>query len=199
MRIKEYDKECAEIDSKITLDVEKAWQEIQKEADKINTKSEKEAKDFNEAPCTVCQKTEYIIKYREVVGTVKGRISGYFSLFGGSISGYIDGETHTNPVLSCRNCENEKLVRIGEYKSSYELLKEQMPWHIYSYHKASNWLCEKGMEVAVGLTKHSGYLEDNSDPRQMSEDTLKKCGLDRKYHYPEKPLLYTLRKFFGLN
>lgn len=76
----------------------------------ITKESERLAESKNTAPCKVCGKKEFVQKFRNVVGKVEEEMHGSFSLFGGSINGYIDGETNTLPVLSCRNCGNEKKV-----------------------------------------------------------------------------------------
>ena len=63
----------------------------------------------------MCGSEKFIQKFRNVVGEVEGEITGNFSLFGGSIGGYIDGYTKTLPVLSCRECENERQISTWEH------------------------------------------------------------------------------------
>jgi len=194
-----YENKCAEIRQQIKKDADSAWNEIVAEAQKETDKNERDAKEYNEAPCSVCKKTEYVLKYRDVEGSIHGETYGYFSLFGGSISGYIDGETHTNPVLSCRNCGNEKKVEIASYKSDYELLKEQLPtmWGgTFTDNPCSKWLSEKGLEVARLLMEHTFLVKDYNDIREFPDSTLIKCGLDYKYKFPKKPSFYWFKKKF---
>lgn len=196
MSIEKYQKELTEVQNKVNLAVEEAWDECIQEAIKQNNKADKQAKTFNEAPCTVCKETEYIIKYREVVGEIHGKTTGYFSLFGGSIHGYIDGETHTNPVLCCRNCENEKRIEIPSYTTAGEILKGNLPhmWEYVTPSKASEWLQERGLEVARGLCSKT-YLGYDSvqNVRKYSNEDCVKVGLVLKYTWPAKPYGYAIR------
>ena len=98
--------------------------EMERIADKKSKRSKTNSKIRNEEPCSVCGKKEFVQKYRNVVGEISGRnvvgeisgsMQGYFSLFGGSISGSIDGYTKTLPVLSCRNCGNEREIEVYKY------------------------------------------------------------------------------------
>lgn len=196
--VPQYHKALEERLLKIKKAADEAWLELDAEADRINDERRERARIMNEAPCTVCQGVVYVLKYREVSGSVKGRTTGHFSLFGGSISGYVDGETHTNPVLSCRNCGNEKLLKIADYKYRDDLLQEQLPWHIYSCHPGSEWLKTKGVEVARQLIEdHKPYIGDAYDVRKMSDDTLEKCGLEYKYPLPQKPRFYFIKSLFA--
>lgn len=197
MTIQEYDKKISDIDKEIENEANKAWLEIQEKAKEINLESRRSCQEQNEAPCSVCKKTEYVLKYREVVGKVEGQISGYFSLFGGSISGQVNGETHTNPVLSCRNCGNEKLVKVAPYLVDYQLLEDQMPAafpSIDSYYTAKDWAKSKGIEVLKRLAKNLFCPKDYHDVETFSNETLKKCGLEYKYPLPPKPIFYAIRK-----
>jgi len=82
----------------------------------LKTEQEQEkAQKKNDAPCTVCGSTKFVQKFRNVVGEISGSMCGYFSLFGGSVNGSINGYTKTLPVLSCRECENEREIATWEY------------------------------------------------------------------------------------
>jgi hypothetical protein len=81
-----------------------------KESIRLNTDAKERAEKENTSPCAVCGETKFIQKFRNVVGKVEGEMHGYFSLFGGSVHGHINGKTSTLPVLSCRNCGNERKI-----------------------------------------------------------------------------------------
>ncbi len=176
--------------------VDEAYEEIEKVVKKSNSSNEKEAKKENEAPCSVCGKSKFVLKYRDVNGTVKGSISGYFSLFGGSISGDIDGETHTDPILSCRECGNERKIVIPHHVSTmniYELQIPYMPTYIPlepDQRKVSEWLQGFGLEVACELQRQKfSWAEDYNKFYTYSTDTTPRftekefgyLGLKRKY------------------
>lgn len=90
-------------------------EELKRVANVEQKRAEKHAEENNSAPCAVCGSKEFVQKFRNVVGEIKGSVHGYFSLFGGSIHGYIDGYTKTLPVLSCRKCENEREIVTWNY------------------------------------------------------------------------------------
>jgi len=89
--------------------------EIERVADEKTKQSKKYADNENNKPCSVCGSKEFVQKFRNVVGEISGSMHGYFSLFGGSVSGNIDGYTKTLPVLSCRKCENERQIETWNY------------------------------------------------------------------------------------
>lgn len=198
MKVKEYEAALVERQKKIDAAVESAWKEIQLAATKNNNKREESARERNEAPCNVCGKTEYVLKYRDVSGSIHGETHGYFSLFGGSISGYVDGETHTSPVLSCRNCGNERRVEIAEYVSDYELLEKQYGAIIIFTYKATDWLQEKGLEIARGLQDHMLFAKDYHRPSEYTDSQMNKMGLYSKFPLPEKPSFYWLKTLLNL-
>lgn len=86
-------------------------------------KKDKQSKDYaykqNHKPCWLCWHKDYIILYRNVVWEISGSIQWSFSLtWGWGIYGSIDWHTKTLPILSCRNCRNEK--KVATYKYYYE-------------------------------------------------------------------------------
>ncbi len=89
--------------------------EMRRVANLKQNEDEKYTQAKNDAPCSVCGSKEFVQKFRNVVGEITGSICGNFSLFGGSISGSIDGYTKTLPVLSCRKCENERKIATWKY------------------------------------------------------------------------------------
>lgn len=101
------------------LKVDKEYQEIDAEMERVarlrNAENKLESENRNSAPCSYCGGKELVQKFRNVVGKISGEMHGHFSLFGGSVSGYIDGNTETLPVLSCRNCGNERKVHTWKY------------------------------------------------------------------------------------
>ncbi len=139
--------------------VNKAYSELQKAVDTYNKETKERCQELNEAPCSVCGKKEFILKFRDVEGEVHGEISGSFNLFGGSIIGYVDGETHTNPILCCRNCQNERKIKIADTRSIQDNWNFQVPYMSTYYKlrsdtpKVSKWLQEYGLEVACELSK----------------------------------------------
>lgn len=202
MTIREYDKAIKTRQEKIACLYRKAIREVSEFADKKNEEHKQWAQRLNEAPCTVCNSSEYVIKYREIVGKITGKTSGYFSLFGGSISGYIDGNISTKPVLSCRECGNEKLIQIPKHTHYKDLIVNQMP-SILLYSNTScmakSWLIKKGLEVARLLAKDCYFEYYSQDINEFSDEKLKEVGLVNKYPLPKKPLLYWLRKQLQTN
>lgn len=97
---------------------------IENEMDRVASIKNSENREYsqrkNDAPCAVCGNKKFVQKFRNVVGEISGSMCGYFSLFGGSISGSIDGYTKTLPVLSCRKCENEREILTWNYISGKE-------------------------------------------------------------------------------
>lgn len=84
------------------------------------------AQERNDAPCKKCRKADFVQLYRNVVGEVDGYMTGNFSLFGGSTTGYIHGETRTLPVLSCSNCHNERTIETWRYTYADKLFWADM-------------------------------------------------------------------------
>lgn len=92
------------------------------------------AERMNTACCEVCGGKDFVQKFRNVVGKIEGSMHGYFSLFGGSVSGSINGETSTLPVLSCRNCGNERKVATYNSVSLHNLFWDDITpfyWGVY--------------------------------------------------------------------
>jgi len=194
MRLKEqvakWEKKVATINAKIEKEVKKAFKEIEDYVAKKNNEEEVDAKKRNEAPCSVCGKKEFVLKYRYVHGKVKGKMSGTFFLFGGTVTGRIDGETDTKPVLSCRNCENERTIIIPPKIWYNTMIGEHLP-SIYQYSRSvrsgSKWIEGKGAEVAMGLAKEGYCLHDTQRLYKFSKEQLKEAGLEFKYPLPLKP------------
>jgi len=99
---------------------------IQKAVNEINRIEEKENEKKNNLPCTLCGSKEFIQLFRNVVGEISGSMQGYFSLFGGSVSGRIDGYTKTLPVLSCKKCHNEREIKVWKYTGCGEWFWREM-------------------------------------------------------------------------
>lgn len=193
--LEKYTKEVARLALTQQAEADKAWSEIVRDVDTANNKEDKRVLSINEAPCSVCGKSSFVLKYRNVVGKVKGRIDGSFSLFGGSISGYVDGSTETLPVLSCRGCENERVIVVPRYETYHDRLKYQYPKdYTYSgggtFYPATKWLQSKGVEVAILLEEkvYFGYVEqENMSVKNRSAEWLNKAKLNYKYEQPKKP------------
>lgn len=116
------------------LKVDKEYQEVDAEMERIARLTDAENKlksdNRNSAPCSYCGGKELVQKFRNVVGKISGEMRGHFSLFGGSVSGYIDGKTETLPVLSCRNCGNERKVDTWKYTFAQDVFWDYM----YHFH-----------------------------------------------------------------
>jgi hypothetical protein len=197
MTIQQYDEEIAKRNKAILAEVEKARTELKNQASLEWRQNCKNATEENEAPCTVCDKLQWVEKYRNVNGYVDGEISG--GLFW--TYGRIKGETKTDAVLSCRNCGNEKLISEPEYISNSDLLKDQLPSiynHTTDYRSAGEWLQEKGTEVALALVQDIYIQYDFQNIELYTESELNRVGLFRKYPLPSKPFLYSLRKLLNL-
>jgi len=116
---------------------ERKMNDIEKEIRRLSDSKYEEDKNYsikeNEAPCVVCGSKEFVQKFRNVVGEISGSFYGSYSLFGGSMSGSIDGYTKTLPVLSCRNCENEREIVTYKYPSGREIFWDFM--HKFYFNK----------------------------------------------------------------
>ena len=123
-------------------------------------KESEEIQSRNERPCDVCKHPNFINKFRDVQGEVHGRISGSFSLFGGGVSGYVDGNTRTLPVLCCRECGNERQIEILNYKGQERIYKNQFSWFntedLYDLDRAPNGWAKK-----YSLQTHLKYVKEN--------------------------------------
>lgn len=91
--------------------MEEIEKELKRIADIENSKKKKQSDEENARCCSVCGNSKFVQKFRNVVGEIDGSMQGFFSIFGGSISGHIDGYTKTLPVLSCRECGNERKIK----------------------------------------------------------------------------------------
>lgn len=134
---------------------------LEKIADKLDDKNKQEMERENSAPCKACGSKEFIQLFRNVVGEISGRMQGFFSLFGGSISGSIDGYTKTLPVLSCKNCHNEREVATWQYTHERDLFWSEMH---YFYFGVSDDRPEKFKELK------SIYLENPLDTKKFMEN-----------------------------
>lgn len=99
---------------------------LQNKSNQLDENAKSLADKSNTAPCAKCGGTDFIQLYRNVVGKVEGSVQGYFSLFGGTVSGNIDGETSTLPVLSCTKCNNERTIKTWEYTWEKDLFWSDM-------------------------------------------------------------------------
>lgn len=132
----------------------------------IKTKKAKQyAQEQNDAPCSVCGSKEFVQKFRNVVGKISGRMEGYFSLFGGSISGSIDGNTKTLPVLSCRKCENEREIETWKYVYPQDMFWDFM-YDFYfkvdrnyskSHHQIPPFFLERPIETREYALENENY------------------------------------------
>lgn len=193
--LEKYNKELARLKKLSEDDANNAWMDLVKDVNGRNKKEENRILRLNEAPCSVCGKSSFVLKYRNVVGKVNGQISGSFSLFGGSIYGYVDGNTETLPILSCRNCENERIIKVIRYESYTSCLQAQYPKdYLYSgggtFYPASTWLQNKGLEVAILLEDKCYFSYDSEKYRSVKgrkDEWLKAAKLSYKYDQPKKP------------
>lgn len=167
--------------TKLQEQVEKAYKELENIRDEFNEYWAKYSKRINESPCSVCNLSQFVLKYRDVNGKVEGRMFGAFSLFGGSISGYVSGETHTDPILSCRSCENERKIDISLHKTIDDIWNEQVPYLGDSIksdtRKVSEWLQGYGLEVACELSKKVYSIKDYHRFYKWSDDVYPKYSL----------------------
>lgn len=103
----------------------KEFEEVEKEMKRVATLRTQENKDYsdkrNNEPCAVCNGKKFVQKFRNVVGEISGEMHGSFSLFGGSVSGSINGSTKTLPVLSCRECGNEREIKTWVFVGEKEV------------------------------------------------------------------------------
>ena len=103
--------------------IEKYLKKESKDEDEINEQYSDRA---NSAPCELCGCKHFIKLYRNVVGEVEGSMRGNFSLFGGSVSGSISGDTKILPVLSCKECHNEKIITTWKYTYATDVFWSDM-------------------------------------------------------------------------
>lgn len=101
-------------------------EDIENAVVKIDEDNRKENIKRNARPCVVCGGKDFIQLFRNVVGEVSGHMQGSFFLFGGSVSGSINGYTKTLPVLSCKGCQNEREIETWKYTPSKEWFWNQM-------------------------------------------------------------------------
>lgn len=99
---------------------------VREKAASKNEDNKKYSNIENSKPCSFCGHNELVQKFRNVVGEISGSVCGNFSLFGGSISGSIDGSTRTLPILSCRKCGNEREIITWKYTSSQKVFWDDM-------------------------------------------------------------------------
>lgn len=170
----------------ILMYVNKAITDISYEVKKRNQEIEKKTQEINEAPCAVCKKSKFVMKYRDVRGEIEGRTSGSFYLFGGSISGYIDGKISTMPVLSCRECENERQIKIPTLWTNELLFAYMCPYASEYSNRVfgiyNKWLQQYGLEVALILDKeiYAKQLLNYNVPK-VTDEEFAKAGLKRKF------------------
>lgn len=139
----------------MTKNFDKIKSFLEEKTNRLNEESFLCADLENKAPCKVCGTSGYVTLYRNVVGEISGKIQGCYSLFGGSISGWIDGYTKTLPVLSCRNCHNEKLVATYDYKFPYEVFIQDMKNFCFGF-KIDQFYYDNALETYK-------YAKENAD------------------------------------
>lgn len=101
-------------------------QYLKAKCNQINDEKRKWNIELNSRPCSYCGHKELVQKFRNVVGKIEGYINGTFFLFGGSVTGEINGYTKTLPVLSCRNCENEREIFTVDFRSKQDFFWSDM-------------------------------------------------------------------------
>lgn len=190
----EYNRLLSERNSNLLEEVEKTKSEIKAKSSESYRKAKKLEKEINEAPCSVCNKSEFVLKYRDVNGKIDGGMSGSFSLFGGSISGYIHGDISTAPVLSCRNCENERKIVIEDWQTEEKVWYRNLPTIFkdssFTNYQASDWLKEKGVEVALIIDSKHFHDYSSNNLSNFSYAELETVGLVKKFPEPVKPKWY---------
>lgn len=134
---------------------------LDKKADEKNNDSKKWSIYWNDRPCSKCGGTDYIQLFRNVVGEISGSIYGSFSLFGGSVSGRIDGYTKTLPVLSCTSCKNEKEISTFKYVTPRKLFWSDMSCFYFGINADK---AERFKEI------EKIYLENPLETRKYAQD-----------------------------
>lgn len=187
----EYERLLQEREEKINIEVAKAKEELKKASRKSYKEAKESERSLNEAPCSVCGNRKFILKYRDVNGETHGKISGSFSLFGGHISGYIDGYTQTGAVLSCRDCQNERKIVLKDWNSGKDIWFQQLPTVFssknFTDYPPKDWLKEKGLEVARIIDNDYYHEYSSNDLSKLSDSELESVGLVNKYPLPQKP------------
>ena len=112
-------------------------------AQKEQDENEAWANKLNDASCDVCGSNQFVQKFRNVVGEISGSMQGNYSLFGGSISGSINGYTKTLPVLSCRKCENEREIEVWEYIYGEDIFWKKMHYFYFGISKNNKKYLDK--------------------------------------------------------
>jgi hypothetical protein len=164
-----------EIKKEIDARAYAVWSFVYDELARRKAVLESEARAANEAPCAACGKTAYVVKYRDVRGSVSGAVSGRFSLFGGSVSGEVSGNTATHPVLSCRGCGNEKLVAVSEELRKGDVYEELIK-------NECRYLVDLGAEA---LREYEEIFSSARVVSRLTSKLLASFGLERKF--PELP------------
>jgi len=148
-------------------------QYLQDKANKENTDREKTARYFNEQPCSVCNKTEFVRKFRNVVGEISGSMQGYYSFFGGAFTGSIDGYTKTLPVLSCRNCENEREIKTYRRMREDDIFWDDMFYFYHGINGDDKNYIEKIPKIYLDNPKETKqYMLDNNNGSWSFYDRL---------------------------
>lgn len=143
-------------------------------SDRASTQFSEDVKDAerkNTAPCAVCGKDKFVQLYRNVVGKVNGSMHGSFSLFGGSVTGYINGYTTTLPVLSCQNCSNERTIATYSYMDTNEMFWSDMhnlyfafsngePERLKEFQQEQAWYLDKPYELHEHLQETYNWKFD---------------------------------------
>ena len=108
---------------------------LEKICDAEDKENEKSTDEYNSKPCEFCGHDKLVKKFRNVVGEIKCETTGHFSLFGGSIHGYIDGRTETLPVLACVSCGGERKIETWNYTHESEQFWSDMHYFYFDFYK----------------------------------------------------------------
>lgn len=84
----------------------------------------------NEGPCEVCGGKEWVNLFRRTQGKFSSDSSSSHFLLGSSSSHSVSGEIDTDKVLSCRSCQNEKLIRTPKSIYEMDIFWDDM-WYFY--------------------------------------------------------------------
>lgn len=136
-------------------------QTLEDTVDSENVSREQENTEMNARPCELCGSSEFINLFRNVVGEIDGSFHGYYSLFGGSFSGSINGYTKTLPVLSCKNCRNEREVETYEYLSAKEQFWSDMHYFYFGLNEhrddIQEYYLKRPVETRNMMLKYKNY------------------------------------------
>lgn len=149
-------------------------QYLKNEADKKNKASELYSQEQNDKPCVVCKNKTFVQKFRNVVGEISGYLRGSYSIFRGSFYGTIDGHTKTLPVLSCRECGNEREITTYTRVSDDKLFWDDMYYFYFGLEKNDKKILSKIPNIYLDNPKDTlDYIKENYNYERKWYNELK--------------------------